>query len=220
MSFSLKKTVKAVEKKVVAPVAKVAIAPAAFTAAASLNSIGLRGAANKVIDKTAFNKKFASSEKKAATAAGWAIDAGAVAVAGVAAAPAISSAGASLGHGALAAGGLLKGAAGKVAPFLGGLLGKRAPATAASDENTGAPGAQAGDLLNKVKSFGTKFKQASSYLRKHAGPQGTSDAGENTAADDVHQASVTSLGGLPSWAPIAAIAAFLIFEVLSKKKGR
>lgn len=134
----LKKVAAAVSKpvqqvaKAAETVAKVAVAPIAVAAASSLQSVGLRNAAGKVIDATAVNKNIAKKEKNFAKSAGTAIDVGAVVVAGTVAAPYVASAASAAGHGALLAatkaGTLLKTGAG----LLGGLIKKPAAVVGAA----------------------------------------------------------------------------------------
>ena len=121
MGFSLKNAVKSVTKAA-GQVAKVAVAPVAVATAGARVAVGARGAANKVIDKTALNKKVGTAEKKVATYGGYAVDAAAVAIGGAAIAPSLASGASAVGGGILKAGVAVRSAFGAAGQSVGSLV--------------------------------------------------------------------------------------------------
>ncbi len=219
MSFfkNLEKTV----SKAAGQVAKVAVTPLAAATAVGLDSVGLRGAASKLIDKTALNKKQAASEKKAANAAGFGVDAIAVGAAAYAVGPTLLSAGGTaLKAGAKYAGSALK-AAQSLIPGLSGKSASSTPASLGADINqTGtAPNSAPNSLGSQIASGAqTALK---SVLRK----------GASSIAKDVQNAIAPGAAGSTSvnveapsgsapaptnWLPIAAGAALFIAPKLLK----
>lgn len=152
--------VKAVEKAVV-QVAKVAVAPAAIVAAASLDAVGLRNAASKVIDNTALNKSIAQTEKGVAKVAGTAIDVGAAVVA----APLIAS---SAGAAGTAIAGAAKTVVGSklIAPILGLFAKKPTSGQAATEAEIvqeiapAAPSQAQAQIANLLKTAAQKAGQS------------------------------------------------------------
>lgn len=182
--------------KSVGKVAKVAVTPAALIASASLNSVGLRGAANKVIDKTALNKKLAAKEKTLGQLGGYVIDAGAAVVVGAAAAPTLSAAAHTSAAAALKAGTLLKaGGTGLLAKF-GGLFAKKEKPTSIGDvrpDPAAAPSALQEAFTKGRDALKSSAGQALTNLRGHA--QGAiRKAGQSLAANVERQISGVGAG--------------------------
>lgn len=163
----LKKAASSV-KKAVGTVAKVAVAPIAQSVATSLDAVGMRNAANKVIDKTAISKKIGTAQKKAANYGGWAIDAAALTIGGVVAAPYIGAAASTVGGATLKGAALLKsggaGLLGKGVGIVKGLIGPKpkqeASAPGAAPVDAGETfGSQIGDALKKgARKFGSNAR--------------------------------------------------------------
>lgn len=229
MGFKLKNVVKSVEKAA-GQVAKVAVAPAAIVAASTLDSVGLRGAANKVIDKTALNKKIGTAEKKVGTYAGYGIDAVAVATVGAAVAPAI-------GHGLAVTGGVLKGVA---TPLLGAaknFFSKKGSTTPSVADNT-APAPDGSILGDAVSAVSRGLDKAKHALHTPAGEALTAavktkaghairqsgilgQPSEIQTPGTVQASTADALGfpaGLPAWVIPVAVAGFFVMTFIAGRK--
>ena len=207
--FKLKKIVKSVTKAAT-KVVKVAATPIAVAASSSLNAVGLR------------------------KAAGWAIDAGAVAVGAVVAAPAIGTAASSIGT---ATGGILSkvGGAGLLSK-LTGLIKK--PSAGGEDSGGGDSGSATGpgfmDTAKSVMSdLGLTPSTAQAPTAGLAMPfQGAANGGASAGGDGASAPAGTTEAGVnplmgdlsgflsnPKMLLVAAGGTFLLYMVNRKKSG-
>jgi hypothetical protein len=231
--FKLKKIVKSVTKAAT-KVVKVAATPIAVAASSSLNAVGLRKAAGQVNKAVATGKGSLAALNKVSKAAGWAIDAGAVAVGAVVAAPAIGTAASSIGT---ATGGILSkvGGAGLLSK-LTGLIKK--PSAGGEDSGGGDSGSATGpgfmDTAKSVMSdLGLTPSTAQAPTAGLAMPfQGAANGGASAGGDGASAPAGTTEAGVnplmgdlsgflsnPKMLLVAAGGTFLLYMVNRKKSG-